>query len=67
MSEVPLYREVDLARVPLLDTPQDTGHTTHDTRHTIQDTPEDTRYRGYSKLRTHTALGPYSSSIPRSI
>ena len=25
------------------------------------------RYRGYSKLRTHTARGPYDRSIPRSI
>ena len=25
------------------------------------------RYRGYSKARTHTALGPYGRSIPRSI
>ena len=24
-------------------------------------------YRGYSKVRTHTALEPYSRSIPRSI
>ena len=24
-------------------------------------------YRGYSKLRTHTALGPYGRYIPRSI
>ena len=24
-------------------------------------------YRSYSKLRTHTALGPYGSSLPRSI
>ena len=24
-------------------------------------------YRGYSKLRTHTALGPYGRSMPRSI
>jgi hypothetical protein len=24
-------------------------------------------YRGYSKVRTHTALGPYGSSMPRSI
>ena len=24
-------------------------------------------YRGYSKLRTHTALGPYGTSMPRSI
>ena len=24
-------------------------------------------YRGYSKLRTHTALGPYSRASPRSI
>ena len=24
-------------------------------------------YRGYSKLRTHTALGPYGISMPRSI
>ena len=24
-------------------------------------------YRGYSKLMTHTALGPYGSSMPRSI
>ena len=24
-------------------------------------------YRGYSKLRTHTAVGPYGRSIPRSI
>ena len=24
-------------------------------------------YRGYSKLRTHTALGPYGGSMPRSI
>ena len=25
------------------------------------------RYRGYSKSRTHTAIGPYGRSIPRSI
>jgi len=25
------------------------------------------RYRGYSKLRAHTAIGPYGMSIPRSI
>ena len=25
------------------------------------------RYRGYSKLRTHTALGSYSRAMPRSI
>ena len=24
-------------------------------------------YRSYSKLRTHTALGPYARSVPRSI
>ena len=24
-------------------------------------------YRGYSKVRTHTALGPYGRSVPRSI
>ena len=24
-------------------------------------------YRGYSKVRTHTALGPYGSFMPRSI
>ena len=24
-------------------------------------------YRGYSKLRTHTTLGPHGSSIPRGI
>ena len=24
-------------------------------------------YRGYSKLRTHTAIGPYGRSMPRSI
>ena len=26
-----------------------------------------TGYRGYSKFRTHTALGPYGRSIPRCI
>ena len=28
---------------------------------------EVTLYRGYSKLRTHTAIRPYGRSIPRSI
>ena len=25
------------------------------------------RYRGYSKLRTHTAVGPYGRYLPRKI
>ena len=29
--------------------------------------PSSVWYRGYSKLRTHTALGPYRRSVPRSI
>ena len=28
---------------------------------------KETEYRDYSKLRTHTALGSYGSSMPRSI
>ena len=29
--------------------------------------PSSSRYRGYSKVRTHTAIGPYGRSVPRSI
>ena len=33
----------------------------------LPNTSKHVRYRGYSKLRTHPALGPYGRSIPRSI